>query len=154
MTQGGARARSGPPPDPNALRRERDRASWTHLPAAGRQGDAPAWPLGKATARERSLWAHEWARPQAIEWERLGIIHEVAIYVRTFVNAERPKAPAAVLAMLMRQQEALGLSIPGLARHRWVIDADVNHADNPSATAPEQSPERPSVRDRLRVVAG
>ena len=47
MPRGGARVNSGPPPDPDALRRDRkeDRAGWTILPAAGRQGDAPEWPL-------------------------------------------------------------------------------------------------------------
>lgn len=47
MTRGGARVNSGPPPDPNALRRDRaeDKAGWTVLPAAGRSGRTPKWPL-------------------------------------------------------------------------------------------------------------
>lgn len=47
MPRGGARVHSGPPPDPTALRRDRpeDKESWTTLPAEGRQGDPPAWPL-------------------------------------------------------------------------------------------------------------
>lgn len=47
MPRGGARVNSGPPPDPNALRRDRpsDKDGWTTLPAEGRQGDPPAWPL-------------------------------------------------------------------------------------------------------------
>lgn len=47
MPKGGARVNSGPPPDPNALRRERpeDKAGWTLLPASGRSGDVPLWPL-------------------------------------------------------------------------------------------------------------
>lgn len=38
---------SGPPPDPNALRRERpqDKAGWEMLPAEGRKGRPPDWPL-------------------------------------------------------------------------------------------------------------
>lgn len=48
MPRGGARANSGPPPDPNALRRDRkeDKAGWTILPAEGRTGPLPEWPLG------------------------------------------------------------------------------------------------------------
>lgn len=48
MPRGGARANSGPPPDPNALRRDRkeDKAGWTILPAEGRTGELPDWPLG------------------------------------------------------------------------------------------------------------
>lgn len=53
MPRGGARVNSGPPPDPNALRRDRpsDAAGWTTLPAEGRrkangaQAAAPTWPL-------------------------------------------------------------------------------------------------------------
>lgn len=53
MPRGGARVNSGPPPDPNALRRDRpsDAACWTTLPAEGRrkangaQAAAPPWPL-------------------------------------------------------------------------------------------------------------
>lgn len=47
MARGGARINSGPPPDPNALRRDRadDKAGWTSLPSEGRAGVVPAWPL-------------------------------------------------------------------------------------------------------------
>jgi hypothetical protein len=47
MARGGARVNSGPPPDPNALRRDRksDQAGWTTLPAEGRKGRTPKWPL-------------------------------------------------------------------------------------------------------------
>ncbi len=45
--KGGARINSGPPPDENALRRDRpsDRAGWTMLPADGYAGPVPEWPL-------------------------------------------------------------------------------------------------------------
>lgn len=47
MPRGGARVNSGPPPDPNALRRDRpkDKDGWTSLPANGRKGRMPKWPL-------------------------------------------------------------------------------------------------------------
>lgn len=47
MPRGGARVNSGPPPDPNALRRDRpsDKDGWTTLPAEGRKGRTPKWPL-------------------------------------------------------------------------------------------------------------
>ena len=46
MPKGGARVVSGPPPDPNALSRDRpsDQATWTMLPGEGRIGDPPSWP--------------------------------------------------------------------------------------------------------------
>ena len=57
MPRGGARVNSGPPPDPNALRRDRpsDKDGWTALPAAGRQGDPPVWPLPPEVATAAQL---------------------------------------------------------------------------------------------------
>ena len=37
--------RSGPAPDPNALKRDRDGKQWAKLPAGGRTGAPPPWPL-------------------------------------------------------------------------------------------------------------
>lgn len=143
---GGARAHSGPPPDPAALRRERDAGQWVHLPAAGRSGEPPAWPLSRPTARELALWALEWARPQALMWEVNGQALEVAMYVRTVRDAEKPKASVAARTLVKQQQEALGLSLPGLARQRWIIDHDPGQAqvDRPVV--------RSDVRARLKVV--
>lgn len=123
MTSGGPRVRSGPPPDPNALRRDRDKAAWTHLPAAGRQGPAPAWPLSRPSKRELELWAGEWRRPQAVMWEANGQQIEVALYVRSLKDAERPRAGASIRNLVKQQQEYLGLSLPGLARNHWIIAA-------------------------------
>lgn len=69
MPKGGARARSGPAPDPNALRRERDVGEWTILPADGRPGSAPEWPLRGQSDREVELWDAMWSKPQALMWE-------------------------------------------------------------------------------------
>jgi hypothetical protein len=45
--KGGARVNSGPPPDPNAIRRGRqgDADTWTYLPTDGFTGAIPDWPL-------------------------------------------------------------------------------------------------------------
>ena len=68
----GGHANSGPAPDPNALRRDRpsDQSEWTNLPAAGRDGPPPSWPLADVIGNELEVWAREWARPQAVMWER------------------------------------------------------------------------------------
>lgn len=145
---GGARAHSGPPPDPAALRRDRnDDAGWIHLPAEGRQGEPPAWPLSRPTRRELVLWSQEWARPQAIMWERNGQALEVAMYVRTVKDAERPKAAVAARTLVRQQQETLGISLPGLHRNRWLIDAEPTPSRQHSATS-----SRSDVRARLKVV--
>lgn len=152
MPKGGARAFSGPAPDPQALSRDRpsDRASWTILPASGREGEVPAWPLSDPSVREIELWRRMWRKPQAIVWERNGQEDEVAMYVRSLTAAELPNAFVAARTLVRQQQEALGLSMPGLLRLRWRIE-DV---------APEVAaePARPSgagsARSRFKVVDG
>lgn len=144
--------RSGPAPDPNALRRERpsDQAGWTHLPVEGRQGDPPPWPLSRPRARELQVWVEEWRRPQAVMWERLRLEREVAIYVRSLTVAEQPKASVASRTLLRQQQEALGLSVPGLNRLRWSIGSAARQQPQQRATGTEG----PSMRDRLRAIEG
>lgn len=148
MAKGGARARSGPAPDPQALRRDRkdDAAGWLTLPAEGRKGATPEWPLSEASDRELALWVREWRRPQAVEWERNGQELEVGMYVRSLVAAEAPDAVTAARAEVRRMQEALGLSLPGLARNRWRI------ADAPGELAPTSA--AASARGRFKVVPG
>lgn len=147
MAKGGARAHSGPAPDPMALRRDRDGGEWVVLPAAGREGDLPGWPLTRVSKREAVLWALEWRRPQAVMWERNGQELEVAMYVRSLVAAERMDAPVNLRTLVKQQQEALGLSLPGLARNRWRIA----HVD--PVVVPAGTPGR-SARNRFRVVTG
>jgi hypothetical protein len=67
------------------------------------------------------LWAARVARPQAVMWERNGQELEVALYVRSLADAEQMDASVAARTLVRQQQEALGLSLPGLARNRWRI---------------------------------
>jgi hypothetical protein len=153
MTRGGARIRSGPPADPTALRRERaaDQAGWTTLPSAGRAGDPPAWPLTRPTKRELAVWAGEWARPQAVEWERLHSEIEVAVYVRTLCQAERRSTNASLIGKVMQLQNSLGLTRAGLSANRWRIDDAGTARDDPQ---PTERPERraSSKRNLLELV--
>jgi hypothetical protein len=147
----GGHPSSGPAPDPRALRRDRDGTTWIHLPAEGRQGEPPEWPLSRATKRELSLWAAEWCRPQAVMWEANGQQLEVGIYVRTLRQAESPRAAVALRTLLRQQQEALGLSLPGLARNHWIIATSVAPARTAAATGTDG---RPTIRERMKVVQG
>ena len=152
MTRGGARVRSGPPADPNALRRERktDQAGWTSLPVAGRGGDAPAWPLVRPTKRELAVWASEWRRPQAVEWEHLHLEIEVAVYVRTLCRAERLATNASLIGKLMQLQNSLGLTRAGMSANRWRID-DAGSA-RPDERAQEPAAGRPDKARLLELV--
>lgn len=147
--KGGARARSGPAPDPNALKRERDSQDWVTLPAA-RTGDAPTWPLDSQSERETDLWKHEWTRPQAVMWEENGQELEVALYVRSIVAAEQHDAPTNARTLVKQQQEALGLSVPGLHRNKWRIPSNAKPAASTTAAPASKS----TARTRLKVVTG
>lgn len=146
--RGGARARSGPPPDPNALRRDSESdGDWVLLPAEGRKGRAPTWPLSTPTTREDALWRQEWKRPQAIEWERQHQQLEVALYVRAVAEAEKAEASVAARNLVKQLMEALGISQPGLLRNRWKI---VRASEAPASTGPRVT----SARERFKVVDG
>lgn len=151
----GTHGRQGPPPDPNALRRDRkpDQAGWVTLPAEGRAGDPPDWPLSDPSGRELDLWRSEWTRPQAVMWETQGQALEVAVFVRTLVAAESRQATAAERTLVLRQMEALGISIPGLARNKWRIGASDAVAEV-KATGTESARPRRAARDRLKLVDG
>lgn len=149
VSSGGARARSGPTRNPGAIRRGKGGDhGWLELPEAGREGEAPAWPLGRSTRFERDTWATEWSRPQAIAWERLGWVIQVALYVRTLAAAARPRASAGTTTNLLRQMENLGLTEAGMLRNRWRI------VERAPAAAGVARPSTGTARDRLALLQG
>jgi hypothetical protein len=149
MGKGGARSNSGPPPDPNALRRDRE-GEWLTLPANGRQGDPPRFPLLDPTLREWDLWTEMWAKPQAAVWEKRGLEHEVALFVRRLAEAESPAAPATIGTLVRQMMDSLGLTTPGMRNNRWQIAED-----ELGAARDAQGPKRdvPSSRARFTRVA-
>lgn len=151
MTKGGARARSGPAPDPNALRRDRDAGEWTVLPAEGRPGATPDWPLTEQSLREAELWADLWRKPQAIMWERFGQELEVALYVRRLTEAELMDSRVNLSTLVRQMADSLGLTTPGMRANRWRITAD---EATQSAPAAHRRASRSSSRSRLKVVDG
>ncbi len=150
MSRGGARAVSGPPPDPRSMRsaKSMDKGGWRTLPAEGRSGEAPEWPLTEAAERESELWDDLWAKPQAIAWEDMGQELEVALFVRTLAEAERADARLDVKKMVRGYLDSLGLSVAGMNRNRWKL-APATEAPEPTVATPAR---RPSARDRLKVV--
>lgn len=147
MTSGGARARSGPPPDPKAIRNGRAGADWIHLPAKGRTAEAPPWALTRATKRELALWAQLWATPQALMWEANGQELEVALYIRSLREAERAGASTSLRNLVLRQQTNLGLNQPGLAYNHWIISD--SSPEDAAAPARARSAVVSTARDRL-----
>lgn len=150
MPSGGARTVSGPPPDPNALRRDRpgDKAGWTTLPIEGRAGDPPEWPLEGFEQREAEHWVELWRMPQAIMWERLGQRYEVAMCVRMLTRAEQPRSSVELQKVVRQYFDSLGLSTQGMLRNRWRL-TDAAPAATPAGRT---TPARKSSRSRLKVV--
>lgn len=151
MVQGGARARSGPPPDPNALRRDRKSdAGWSILPAVGM--DAPSWPLVHISAREAELWDAFWQKPQSQLWARNGQVFEVALHIRCFAEAELPGAMTNLRTLVRQQADALLLTMPAMAAARVKIAGDDLREKRTAAAAAPDVEVKVSSRSRLRAV--
>jgi hypothetical protein len=153
MAKGGARARSGPAPtsqERSHKAKAPDSHGWITLPADGREGDAPDFPLTSPAPRELELWERLWETPQATMWEQLHQDFEVASYVRLLVVAEQPGAPIVTWTQVKQFAESLGLSVSGMQRNRWTI-AKVD-ADDETPTLSAGSPVS-SLTARLKAVA-
>jgi len=160
----GARVSNGPPPDPNALRRDkpsdkhRDRLGVTHLPGEGSSLPAPAWPFPTpADDIELAIWNAEWKRPQAVMWHANNLAMEVALYVRALIAAEKPGASDARLRNARSFMDSLGISLAGLRFHQWQIDeplavmARKAAAETPTTRA-RRTPRGSSTRSRLGIL--
>lgn len=173
MTSGGARARSGPAPDPNALRRDRaDDKGWTTLPAEGFAGVVPDFPLPKAIQFssyfedgkkvtepdddetdavwdcEADLWADLWRKPQAFMWSKLGMHYQVAAYVRAFLESVEAEASAGLKTAVLRMEAELGVSLIGMNALRWKFSED-----QLGARRSEVVPRVSTARDRLKSLS-
>ncbi len=172
MAKGGARPRSGPPADPNSRTSERARRAAAKsaatsagevesavstsefnplaLPAGGRKGSPPAFPLprttrfavsmldgkptrmpdAKATSafrkRELELWREVWKTPQALAWERdAWRWPTIAKFCRIAASTEiEPDASAALLSRERELRTEVGLTPDGLRMNGWAIAPD------------------------------
>jgi hypothetical protein len=168
VTRGGSRFGSGPLPDPESLRQDRMRASgaggWINLPAEGRTGDVPPWPLrpyvaqrgqdgAGVAASEAAHWAAAWATPQAVVWEQIGWTHDVALMCRMLALAEGGLMAAASEAR--QWSDRLGLNPPAMARYRWRIGeerpARRGHGDQAADRAALAAMRGPDARDRMKA---
>lgn len=112
------------PPKHNPARRNA-RVGVVKLPAEGRAGETPKWPLaGRQTAAEKQAWVELWTTPQAVAWERFGWTRTVARYCRVMVVSEKPGCPAAVLAQATALEDRLGLTPKSMRLLLWEIASD------------------------------
>lgn len=147
----GGHARSGPAPDPNALRRDRaGDKDWLTLPSGGFIGVVPECPLPSMSAAESALWERLWRKPQASMWAHLELEYQVAAYVRAYLRSvAADDAPVGLIAPVLRMEAELGLSTVGMNALRWKFSAD-EVGEKRAAPAKKG----PTMKDRLKVVDG
>ena len=116
----------------------------TRLPQAGRQGEAPEWPVGTPNSREAQLWHRLWLTPQAVAWEALGWVDTVARYARVLAVAERRNAHPVMLAEARQLEDRLGLNPMAMLRLRWEV-TDEDATDQPDLAVLD-------IRERLSAV--
>lgn len=151
---GGARSRSGPPPDPNSGRSERRgiTAGLIQLPASGYKYRPKKFPLARYEVmraykdsdggtmlvldeeatnawakREQELWRQLWKLPQAVAWHMPQYRYlemTVALYCRQMRLCETADAKSADRTTLQRYADTLGLTPQGLKLNGWIIVDD------------------------------
>lgn len=86
-------------------------------------------------------------------WERLVLHLEVALFVRTLAEAERPDARTEPMKLVRQYMESLGLTSPGMLRLRWKVGPS-EQAETPAeeTTTEKAAPRRKSAKGRLKVV--
>lgn len=130
----------GPAPKPADQRRRRNATlPMTQLPAKGRRGSAPKWPLPEPSDRERELWRQIWRTPQAAAWERLGWVAPVARYVKLLARVERPEVGSTALSEVRQMEDRLGLNPLAMLRLRWEVSVDevAERRARPAANRPK-----------------
>lgn len=125
----------GPAPSTNPRRRNAT-PNTTKLPAKGRAGDPPRYPLPRPSAAVIALWAELWATPQSVAWEQLGWVRIVARYAKALLEAEKSKAPIGLMAEVRQLEDRLGLTPMSMLRLRWEISTDELAERRESATRP------------------
>ena len=109
------------PPSLDPARGHRGRGP-LRLPAEGREGEPPTWPLTRRSKAEQVAWAQLWATPQAVAWERLGWTRVVARYCRVMLRAEMLDKDA--MAEARQLEDRLGLTPKAMRLLLWEIVAD------------------------------
>ena len=145
---GGANAK---PPDPRRKRHPRVGSTSTLLlPASGRKGETPKWPLPKharpnGAELEAKIWKRLWRLSQAVAWEQLQLEYVVARYCRllsvwgatsAFASTDENVAGSAfvtnLLSSLISLEDRLGISALAMRRLGWqIVDEDEQPVDDP-----------------------
>lgn len=143
MSSGGRRARSGPAPDPLSRTSLVNGREFTALPLS-HSVTVPPFPLDEQTSFESYLWAELWVKPQAVMWERLGLVVQVAAYTRAFSESVLPEASAGLKTAVIRMETELGISTSGMLQNGWVIETPAVTGASSSPRAGEKKRQTPT----------
>ena len=133
------------PPKTDPARGHRGRGP-LKLPAEGRKGPTPEWPLlDEPSDAETHAWAALWSTPQAVAWERMGWTRTVARYCRIMVRAEEPEASASLVSRATELEDRLGLTPKAMRLLLWEIAAD-------EVDDRRQQPRKAGARSRIKAV--
>lgn len=112
----------GPAPQ-KYVRRRNARPDWVQLPADGRDGPTPKWPL---KGRTPAGWVDLWRTPQSVMWEQQGGEILVARYLKLRNLIQNPDSledvNAAAWGELRQLEDRLGLSPMAMRRLMWEVD--------------------------------
>ncbi|MEU9400553.1 hypothetical protein [Streptomyces sp. NPDC048242] len=125
-----------------ALQKRLDAARQEAL-VAGRQLEA-------TQSTEGSMWEELWRTPQAVEWERLGWVREIAQYVRWKARAEAGDLDASKEARQLADR--LGLNPLAMLRLRWRVASAEEAATVARVPAKRTASRAAQARRRLKVV--
>lgn len=141
----------GPAPsDPSTRRRRNAAVGKTVLPAGGRVGAVPEWPIAGRACPD--VWVELWAMPQAAAWERSALVRTVAHYAMVLDVVETSDGlPAAAVLQEMRQMEdRLGLNPKAMRSLLWeVADQDAVGEKRDEKAAPSRTAAK---RAHLKIV--
>ena len=130
----------GPAPKPPGTQRHRKPQPGTvKLPAAGRSGEVPKWPLD---GKPPPVWRELWKLPQAVAWERYHLERVIARYALVLGDAERGDRYLAAEARQL--EDRLGLTPMALLKLRWEIGEP--------ETAAEAGGDVPSLNEYRKAV--
>lgn len=96
----------------------------TVLPAEGRKGRTPVWPLDpEPSPGERRMWVRLWKTPQAYAWGQLGGIEFAAARYVRLVCAPSETVRGSVITQISGMEDRLGLTPRSMKQMLWVIDS-------------------------------
>ena len=167
MTSGGARLRSGPQADPNSGRSEKRKIKdgLKPIPDKDFHGRPPVFPLEEPTDQEMVMWRRIWKYPQAREWKQdPWRWPTIALYVRSYVDATKPGAPASARNGISRMATEIGLTKDGLVLNGWklieeqdpapVVALPLHRPAHDNETAGQGSKNAPAPGGRPRRLRG